>query len=143
MKRILRLFAAVGLAATLSIPAQAVPPKRVQLTGEIVDTWCYVTEIMYAQGTAHFQCAVWCALGGIPVSIKTADGKVYMILRIEGDDTTVANPKIVNIQTNNVTVDGDFYERDGVNYIVVNKVATNRGIINMTQKEYGIVPFGN
>jgi len=142
MKKIFGMLMAVGLATTLSIPAQAVPPKRVQLTGEIVDTWCYVTEIMYAQGTAHFQCAVWCALGGIPVSIKTADGKVYMILRIEGDDTSVANPKIAKIQSRNVTVDGDYYKRDGVNYIIVNKVADDRGIINMTQDEYGIVPFG-
>ena len=142
MKKVFGLLAAVGLAATFSIPAQAVAPKRVQITGEIVDTWCYVTEIMYAEGTAHHQCAVWCALGGIPVSIKTDDGKVYMILRIEGDDTSVANPRVAKIQSRNVTVDGDFYKRDGVNYIIVNKVADDRGIINMTQDEYGIVPFG-
>jgi anaerobic selenocysteine-containing dehydrogenase len=71
--------------------AHAAAAKRVQLTGELIDTWCYVTEIMYGEGTAHHQCAVWCAIGGIPVSILGEDGKVYVILKVEGDDTSVAN----------------------------------------------------
>ena len=134
---------ATGMVAMALVhPALAVTPKRVQITGEIIDTWCYVTEIMYAQGTAHHQCAVWCAVGGIPVSIRASDGTVYMVLRIDGDDTSVANPKIVKIQSHNVTVDGDHYVRDGVNYLIVNKVATDKGIINLTHKEYGVVPFG-
>ena len=120
----------------------ATDPQRVKITGEIVDTWCYVTEIMYAQGTAHHQCAVWCAVGGIPVSIRTDDGSVYMVLRLEDDDTSVANPKIVKIQTHKVTVDGDLYERDGVKYLIVNQVATDEGIVNLTHEDYGITPFG-
>lgn len=142
MKKIFGLFAAVGLAVALSAPVQAATPKRVQVSGEIIDTWCYVTEIMYAEGTAHHQCAVWCAVGGIPVSIKAKDGTVYMVLRIEGDDTNVANPKVVTIQSHDVTVDGDHYVRDGVNYLIVNKVATDKGIVNMTHEDYGVVPFG-
>ena len=125
----------------MATSANAATPKRVKITGEIVDTWCYVTEIMYGLGTAHHKCAIWCAVGGIPVSIKGTDGKDYMILRIEDDDTSVANPKIVRIQTHHVTVDGDLYVRDGVNYLIVNKVADDKGIINMTHKEYGVQPF--
>jgi len=136
----------LGIAGTSTAKAalnKAVKPKRVQITGEIVDTWCYVTEIMFAQGTAHYQCAVWCALGGIPVSVLGKDGTVYMVLRIEDENASVANPKLVTIQTNEVTVDGDLYVRDGVNYLMVNKIADNKGIINLTQEEYGIQPFGN
>ena len=128
----------VGLMAAT---ANAATPKRVTVTGEIVDTWCYVTEIMYGLGTAHHKCAIWCAVGGIPVSIKGTDGKDYMILRVEGDDTSVANPKIVKIQTHQVTVNGDLYVRDGVNYLIVNKVADDKGIVNMTHQEYGVQPF--
>jgi hypothetical protein len=128
----------VGL---LAASANGATPKRVTVTGEIVDTWCYVTEIMYGLGTAHHKCAIWCAVGGIPVSIKGTDGKDYMILRVEGDDTSVANPKIVKIQTHQVTVNGDLYVRDGVNYLIVNKVADDKGIVNMTHKEYGVQPF--
>ena len=119
-------FIALLVASSIGIvaaSANAATPKRVKITGEIVDTWCYVTEIMYGLGTAHHKCAIWCAVGGIPVRIKGTDGKDYMILRVEGDDTSVANPKIVKIQTHQVAVDGDLYVRDGVNYLIVNKVA--------------------
>ncbi len=141
MKKLLSLIAVVVLAATASPTAHAAA-KRVTVTGEIVDTWCYVTEIMYGLGTAHHQCAVWCAVGGIPVSVKDDKGDVYVVLKIEGDDTSVANPRIINIQTHKVTVDGDLYERDGVKYLIVTKVADDKGIVNMTHEEYGIQPFG-
>lgn len=131
----------LALAVMTAGTAQAATPKRVQVTGEIVDTWCYVTEIMYALGTAHHKCAVWCAVGGIPVSIKGADGKLYMVLKVDDDDTSVANQKIVRIQTHQVTVDGDLYVRDGVNYLIVNKVADDKGVVNLTHKEYGVQPF--
>jgi len=122
--------------------ASAEPPARVKVQGEIIDTWCYITEIMYAEGSAHHQCAVWCAVGGIPVSIKGDDGQVYMVLRVEGDTANVANPKIVSIQARQVSVDGDLIRRDGVNYLLVNQVADDKGVINLTHKDYGIQPFG-
>lgn len=145
MKKLSGIAIAAGIALGMLVPASAdaaPKPKRIKVTGEIIDTWCYVTEIMFAQGTAHHQCAVWCAVGGIPVSIKAKNGTVYMVLRVEGNDQNVANPKIVKIQSRQVTVDGDHYVRDGVNYLVVNKVADDKGIVNMTHGEYGVVPFG-
>ena len=120
----------------------AAKAERVRVTGELVDTWCYVTEIMYARGTAHHQCAIWCAVGGIPVSVRDDAGKLFVVLRVEDDDRSVANPKMIKIQTHLVTVDGDLFERDGVNYILVSKVADDHGIINLTHEEYGIQPFG-
>ncbi|KLN60616.1 hypothetical protein WH96_12655 [Kiloniella spongiae] len=121
----------------------ATSPQRVQIEGEIIDTWCYVTEIMGdAQGTAHHLCAVWCAIGGIPVSILGDDGQVYMVLRVENEDTNVANPTIVKIQTHKVIVDGDLYERDGVKYLFVDQVADDKGVVNLNHEDYGIIPFG-
>jgi len=142
-----RLFAiAIGLAlaatAALGPAAAATPAKRVSVTGELIDTWCYVTEIMFAEGTAHHQCAVWCAVGGIPVSIKGEDGNIYVVLKVEEDATSVANDRIVRIQSHRVTVDGDLYERDGVRYLIVTKVADDHGIVNLTHEEYGVQPFG-
>lgn len=143
MKSVLNILATGAVVAGFSGPVNAATdPQRVQVIGEIIDTWCYVTEIMYAEGTAHHKCAVWCAVGGIPVSIRDGDGKVYMVLRIEDDDTSVANEKIVKIQTHQVTVDGDLYVRDGVNYLIVNEVATDKGVVNLTHEDYGIQPFG-
>lgn len=121
--------------------AEAAAPKRVTVSGELVDTWCYVSEIMFSVGTAHHQCAVWCAVGGIPVSIKDANGDVYIILRIEDEDP-VGNPRVVKFQTHEVTANGDLYERDGVRYLVVTQVADDKGVVNMTHEDYGIQPFG-
>ncbi len=130
-------------ASLLGGAAKAAAPERVRVTGEIIDTWCYVTEIMYSQGTAHHQCAVWCAVGGVPVSILGEDGQVYVVLKVEDDGDNVANPRIVEIQTHKVTVDGDLYERDGVRYLIVTQVADDHGIVNLTHEEFGIQPFGD
>ncbi len=145
MKRLCGLRDVALVAALLLVTVGASAPaaaKRVTVTGELIDTWCYITEIMYAEGTAHHQCAVWCAVGGIPVSILGDDGNVYMVLKVEGDDANVANPRIISIQTHKVVVDGDLYERDGVRYLVVTEVADDQGIVNLTHEEYGIQPFG-
>ncbi|MEX2616695.1 MAG: hypothetical protein WD767_11415 [Alphaproteobacteria bacterium] len=138
------LFAiAALLAAAMAAPANAATGKRVSITGEVIDSWCYITEIMFAEGTAHHQCALWCAAGGIPVGVLGEDGQVYMVLKLEGNATSVANPAILKIQTHKVTVDGDVYERDGIRYLVVNKVVDDSGIVKETHEEYGIQPFGN
>ena len=117
-------------------------PNRIQVSGEVIDTWCYVTEIMFAEGTAHHQCAVWCAVGGIPISILGDDGKVYVVLKLEGEEDNLANPASIKIQTHNVVVNGDHYVRDGVNYLFINQVEDDKGIVNLTHDDYGIVPFG-
>lgn len=118
-------------------------PKLVHVTGQIVDTWCSVTGIMFAASTAHHQCAVWCTVGGIPLSIKDKDGNYFMVLRIEEDDQNIANPRMVKIQSHVVTLDGELVERDGVKYLFVTKVADDKGIVDLTHAENGIVPFGN
>lgn len=132
----------VTLGATWSA-ADAAQAKRVKVTGEMIDTWCYVTEIMYSIGTAHHQCAVWCAAGGIPVSVLGADGNVYVVLKVDSDSKNVANDRLIRIQSHKVTVDGDLYERDGVRYLVVTQVADDHGIVKLTHDEHGIQPFGN
>ncbi len=141
-----RLIMSVGLTAFLSIgislQVQAAVPKRVNVTGEIIDTWCYITEIMYAEGTAHHQCAVWCAVGGIPVSVLGEDGSVYVVLKLEGEGNNVADPATLKIQSHKVTVKGDLYERDGVKYLFVTQVADDQGVVNLTHEDYGIQPFG-
>jgi hypothetical protein len=49
---------------------------------------------------------------------------------------------VVKIQTHQVTVDGDLYQRDGVNYLVVTQVEDDQGVVNLNHEDYGIVPFG-
>jgi hypothetical protein len=144
MKFASKLLVSAGTCALmlLTSPAQA-QGTRVKITGEVIDTFCQVSEIMFASGSAHYQCAVWCAVGGIPVSIKDKNGEIYMILRIDEDESNVSNPKLVTIQAHEVTVDGELIKRDGVNYLLVSKVADDKGIVSLTHDEHGILPFGN
>ena len=143
MKRqLLAALAFVAVGAFVSSAAAAVTPERIKITGEVIDSWCYITEIMFPEGTAHHQCAIWCAAGGIPVGILGDDGQVYMVLKVEADATNVANPAILELQSHRVTVDGELYKRDGINYLVVNQVVADQGIVNITHEEWGIQPFG-
>jgi len=112
------------------------------VTGEVIDSWCYLTEIMYPLGTAHHQCAIWCAAGGIPVGILSDAGEVYIVLKMAGDDRSVANSKILEIQTHRVTVEGQAIARDGMTYLLVDRLVEDHGIVNQTHDDYGIQPFG-
>jgi len=132
------LALSIGLAGGDALAAG----KRVKLTGELVDSFCAVSAIMYGYGTAHHQCAVWCAVGGVPVGLLDDDGKVYLILKVEGEEANVAMPTLINIQTHRVTVDGELHVRDGVNYLLVSQIQADEGIVNLSHKEHGIVPFG-
>ena len=133
----------VGLASFAMAQGGSPPAKRVQISGEVVETWCSVSAIMYAYGTAHHQCAAWCTAGGIPVGLKDKDGTFYVILKIEPDDSNVANPTLAHFLSHDVTVDGDLIARDGVNYLLVTKVTDDQGVVNQTHQVNGIVPFGN
>jgi hypothetical protein len=135
---------AAGLIALSAVAAAAQQDgRRVTVTGEISDTWCSISGLMFAKGTAHHQCAIWCALGGIPVSIRDAQGKLYLILKIGDDEDSAANPRVAKLATHEVTVDGEVLERDGVTYLLVDRIADDKGVITMTHDEYGIQPFGN
>jgi myosin-crossreactive antigen len=143
MPRFASFILAVFLVASAAMQsARAGQVERIRVEGELIDTWCYVTEIMYARGSAHYQCAVWCAVGGIPVSIRAEDGTLYVVLRVEADTQNVSNPSMVKIQSHKVTVDGDLIRRDGVNYLLVTQVADDQGVVDLTHEKFGIQPWG-
>ena len=134
------LGAVLALAALGTAPAHAA--QRIEVTGEVIDSWCYLTEIMYPEGTAHHQCALWCAAGGIPVGILADDGTVYIVLKFEDDTASVANATVMEIQSHRVKVDGALYRRDGINYLVVDRVLADEGIVKVNHEEWGVQPFG-
>lgn len=115
------------------------------ITGEVMDTWCYTSQIMggsdFVIGTSHHTCAVWCAAGGIPVGLlDNQDGKIYMIMSVGDDDTSVANEKLLDIQSHIITVAGRTFELDGINYIMIDDVIEDQGITNLTHEIIGILP---
>lgn len=121
----------------------AATSKRITVTGEIMDTWCYVSGVMGSPeatlGSAHHTCAIWCAAGGIPVGLRTDEGEVYMVLQLEGNGTADGDPTFLDLQSETVTADGTVYERDGLKYLVVDKILTNDGIAP-THEDYGLTP---
>jgi len=127
----LALLAGTGLSASNAADAAETPaPKRVTVTGEIIDSWYLLSEIMFAQGSAHHQCAIWCARGGVPVGILGEDERVYVVLTMQNDAAVLGNQGILKAQTNKVTVEGNLYERDSVNYLAIDKIVDEAGIVN-------------
>ena len=132
----------VGLVGALVWGAGPAAAERVTVTGEVINSWCYPTEIMYPLGTAHHQCAIWCATDGIPVGILDDQGKVYIVLSFGDDHTSVASPDVLDIQTHRITVEGDAFERDSLAYLMVDRLINDEGIVNVTHDEYGIQSVG-
>lgn len=123
----------------------AVEGQNKTITGEVMDTWCYVSQIMggadFVVGSAHHVCAVWCAAGGIPVGLlDKSDGKIYMIMSIGDDASNVANKQLLDVQSHEITVTGTVFALDGINYLTVNEVVEDNGIVNLTHEVVGILP---
>jgi hypothetical protein len=119
----MRIIATATLLAAWAAPGFAAEETRVQVTGEIIDTWCYFSGVMGGPesvvGTAHHTCALWCSAGGIPVGLLGEDGTVYMVLKIEGDAASASGDTQLRLASHSVEADGMLYERDGLNYLVV------------------------
>ena len=72
--------------------------------------------------------------------LDNEDQKVYMILSFNGDDTSVANEELLNLQSHELTVKGTVFDLDGLSYINVEEVVSDNGIVNLTHEKFGIVP---
>jgi hypothetical protein len=137
-------LAAIFAVATLPAIGLAADGKRVRITGEIIDTWCYFSGVMGGPeavvGSAHHTCALWCSAGGIPVGLLGEDGEVYMVLKIEGDPASNGGDTQLRLASHAITADGMLYERDGIKYLVVAEVVEDAGITRLTHEDYGPVP---
>ncbi len=142
--RRLTLFSALLMAGMPTLATAAPDGERVTITGEFIDTWCYFSGVMGGPdavvGSAHHTCAMWCSAGGVPVGLLGEDGQVYMVLKIEADDTTNGGDTQLSLASDTVTADGLLYRRDGLNYIVVSKIVSNQGIVRQTHADYGVIP---
>ncbi|MEL6978397.1 MAG: hypothetical protein AAGM38_06935 [Pseudomonadota bacterium] len=124
--------------------AETQQPPRIEIRGEMIDTWCYFSGVMGGEdavvGSAHHTCALWCAAGGIPVGLLTEEGEVYMVLKVENDDHVAGGDTVLDLQSDVIRADGLVYVRDGVKYLVVEEVLANEGIQTLNHEDYGPVP---
>lgn len=138
----------LSLAATaiagLMMQGMALAAEPVEIRGEVIDTWCYLSGVMggpeAVTGSSHHTCALWCAAGGIPVGVLAEDGKVYMVLKLEGEEALAQSDTIMEIQSDTIRAKGMHYVRDGVDYLVVENVVDNEGIVNVNHEDYGVTP---
>jgi hypothetical protein len=63
-----------------------------------------------------------------------------MVLKIESDDTSASGDTLLSLASHEITADGYFYQRDGLNYIVVSEVISDQGITNLNHEDYGPIP---
>lgn len=140
MKNMLLALAVVVLPGVV----QASDPERIQVTGEIIDTWCYFSGVMGGPdsvvGSAHHTCAIWCSAGGIPVGLLADDGTVYMVLKIEDSADSHGGDTQLKLASHVIEADGLLYQRDGLNYLIVEDVVSDLDIQQQNHLDYGPVP---
>lgn len=123
MIRKLLLFAIVAL-ATLALAAGAEvamkkpAPPPATLTGEVVDTGCYLAR--GAHGEKHVDCATKCISEGMPMGLLTGDGKLYLITL--NHDNPDPYHKLKDMAGKNVSLTGVVSTRNGVSGIDVTDV---------------------
>lgn len=90
------------------------------VTGEVVDLACYLGH--GASGAGHKDCAQKCITSGLPVGIKSGS-TLYLAV---GSEHGTANAALASLAAQQVTVEGEVTERDGVHLIAIKKVIAKK-----------------
>lgn len=118
MKRSMR----VGIAAAVLLGAcavRAVDPPEVTVTGEVIDSACYIKS--GARGESHRVCAQKCGDAGIPLAlVEDGTGNVVWIASI--DDMETPNAKLRPFAGRRVTIAGTWVERGGAKLLLLRSV---------------------
>lgn len=112
--KFLGLLAVALTAFSMSSFAQ----KSMTVSGEIVDMACYISK--GAHGDSHKECAQTCIKQGAPMGVLTSDGKVYLL--VENHDKPDAYAEVKKQAGVQVTITGTYFERSGIQSMVVNEV---------------------
>ena len=97
-------------ATTPATPA-AEATETVTVTGEVLDMACYLDH--GATGEKHASCAKTCIESGLPVGLKTADGKTYLLI---GEHKPI-NKQLAAYAAKTITVRGKLVTRDGISML--------------------------
>ena len=94
-----------------AMAATAAAPTDVTVTGEVLDMACYIDH--GAHGEKHAGCAKTCIESGLPVGIKTTDGKVYLLI----GEHKLLNKELAEHAAKTITIKGKLVSRDGISMI--------------------------
>ena len=113
------LLAVLLSGALLASPVFSADDGKVALTGEIVDSACYIKSA--ARGESHRTCAQKCADVGIPLAlVEDGSGKVIWIASV--NDMETPNAKLRPFAGRRVTVTGVWAERGGARILLLHDV---------------------
>ena len=79
--------------------------------GEVIDLVCYADH--GAQGEKHAACAKKCISSGLPVGLKTEDGKVYTVVGAHKP----MNGELAEYAGKTISLKGKVASRDGINLL--------------------------
>ena len=113
MNKFVALSVAVAVAAWVAVGSvwAADSDNTVTVKGEVLDMACYLDH--GAHGEKHAQCAATCISSGLPVGIKSDDGKVYLLI---GEHKPL-NSELAQYAGKTITIKGKLASRDGINMI--------------------------
>lgn len=92
--------------------------KEETLTGEVVDTFCYLSHGAEGLGKGHAECARKCIKQGLPVAIRVGD-RLYLAAMANHQPANQALGALAGTQ---VTVHGTVMERDGQHLISITRI---------------------
>ena len=117
-------LAALLAVSLLAIGLGIADEKTTTVTGEVIDSSCYIK--MGAKGADHAKCAADCGKAGVPLALLTDDGTFVWVASTK--DMESANAILQPYVAKKVTLEGQWFERSGTKLFAVSKVtpATSR-----------------
>jgi hypothetical protein len=114
-----RIVLALAVAFLASAAARAADAPLVTVTGEVVDSACFIKS--GARGESHRACAQKCGDAGIPLAVvEDGTGSVVWIASV--DDMETPNAKLRPFAGRRVTVTGSWAERGGAKLLLLRSV---------------------
>jgi hypothetical protein len=126
LNRIWQLAAAIIISASLTAVSMKLWERKtnrlaqgqqITVTGEVLDLTCYIAYNL--SGPEHASCARDCIRSGLPVGIKTKDGKVYLLTGKVGHSV---NAELVEYAAKIITITGKETVRDGFSQLQVEEI---------------------
>ena len=99
--------------------ALAADVSEVTVTGEVIDSACYIKS--GARGASHRVCAQKCGDAGIPLAVLE-DGTGTVIWIASVDDMETPNAKLRPFAGRRVTITGSWAERGGAKILLLRSV---------------------
>ena len=113
-----RMIAAALLALPL-LAAGAQAGEKGSVTGEVIDSACYIKG--GSRGADHAKCASACGKMGIPLALVTDDGKVVWLA--SDKDMEGVNEMLEPYVAKKVTLEGEWFEKGGTKLFAISKVS--------------------